>query len=79
MDLHILDPAVRLYFLSALETSSHSTCMVAENKYRIAGMFGRDKIWRIASSKVIDKKSLTNDYSSIAWFIIIIIMKWTDE
>ena len=28
--------------------------------YRIAGIFGGDKVWRIASSKVVGKKSLTN-------------------
>ena len=33
MDLHILDPAVRLYFSSALATSSHRTYKTAENKY----------------------------------------------
>ena len=33
MDLHILDPAIRQYFSSALATSSHKTYKAAENKY----------------------------------------------
>ena len=33
MDLHILDPAIRRYFSSALATSSHKTYKAAENKY----------------------------------------------
>ena len=41
-------------------------------------MFGGDKVWRITSSKVVGEKSLANAYSSVEW-LIIIIMKWTDE
>ena len=37
--------------------------------YRIAGMIGGDKVWRMPSSKVVGKKSLANAYSSIAWLI----------
>ena len=33
MDLHLLDPAIRLYFSSALAVSSHKTYKAAENKY----------------------------------------------
>ena len=33
MDLHIVDPAIRRYFSSALATSSHKTYKAAENKY----------------------------------------------
>ena len=33
MDLHILDPAIRRYFSSALATSSHKTYKAAGNKY----------------------------------------------
>ena len=40
-------------------------------------MFSGDKVWRIASSKVVGEKTLVNVYSSIAWLIII--MKWTNE
>ena len=43
--------------------------------YRIVGMFGGDKVWRITSSKVVGKKSLANAYSNVVWLIIIIIMK----
>ena len=33
MDLHLLDPAIRLCFPSALTSSSHKTYKAAENKY----------------------------------------------
>jgi len=33
LDLHILDPTIRLYFSSALAASSHKTYKAAENKY----------------------------------------------
>ena len=33
MDLHLLDPAIRLYFSSALAVSSYKTYKAAENKY----------------------------------------------
>ena len=59
--------------LVCLKRNNYHLCTY--DNYRIAGMFGGDKVWRIASSKVVGKKSLANAYSSVAWLI----MKWTDE
>ena len=34
----------------------HSGIVIFKDLYRIAGMFGRDKVWRITSSKVVGEK-----------------------
>ena len=57
--------------------------------YCIVGMFGRDKVWQIASSKVVGEKKfgeclqqhfVANYYHHRYYrYIVYVIMKWTDE
>ena len=47
--------------------------------YRIVGMFGGDKVWRITSSKVVGEKKFGKCLQQRCVAFIIIIMKWTDE
>ena len=61
--------------LDTLAQAREANRQQAKVNYHIVGMFGGDKVWRIASSKVVGKKK----FGECLQLIIIIIMKWTDE